>query len=62
MSDADSAKPAAKPRPVWVVTKGTGLHQIPSDRVAKAIEDGKGRRATPRDLEVAGVRAHSVAD
>ncbi len=67
MSDAETpaaaaqppAKPVtrarAKPRPVWIVTKGAGLHQVPSDKAPGAISRGKGRRATPRDLEIAGV-------
>ncbi|MBJ7485961.1 hypothetical protein [Brevundimonas sp.] len=53
-------KPAPKRRtkptkPVWVVRKGSGLEQLAADKAKKAIESGKVRAATERDLEIAGV-------
>lgn len=55
--------PPAKPKPapkkkarmVWVVLRRKGLTRVASDRVAGLIAKDKGRRATPRDLSIAGV-------
>lgn len=51
---SDDTKPA-KVRMVWIVVKGEGLHQVPADKVEAKISNDKGRRATERDLSIAGV-------
>lgn len=53
--DEDSRKGGSKIKPVWIVTKGEGLHQVATSAVDAAISNGKGRRATDRDLAIAGV-------
>lgn len=53
--DGDGKKGGSKIKPVWIVTKAHGLHQVATSAVSAAISDGKGRRATARDLDVAGV-------
>ena len=55
MSDAEASKPGPKPKLVWIVTPAHGLHQVASSAVDGAISNGKGRRATARDLAIAGV-------
>lgn len=55
MSDADASKPGPKPKLVWIVTPADGLHQVASSAVDAAISNGKGRRATARDLAIAGM-------
>lgn len=54
MSEADASKPGPKPKLVWIVTPAAGLHQVASSAVDGAISNGKGRRATARDLAIAG--------
>ncbi|WP_312595682.1 hypothetical protein [Brevundimonas sp.] len=48
-------KPGPKPRLVWIVTPEAGLHQVNASAVDGAISNDKGRRATERDLAIAGV-------
>lgn len=55
--DEDGRKGGSKIKPVWIVTKANGLHQVATSAVDSAISNGKGRRATPRDLEIGGVAA-----
>lgn len=50
-----AAKRATAVRNVWVVIKGEGLVQVPSDRAKSLVDQEKARRATPRDLAIAGV-------
>lgn len=52
---AAPAKPGPKPKLVWIVTPADGLHQVAASAVDGAISNGKGRRATARDLAIAGV-------
>lgn len=54
--DGDRRKGGAKPtEPVWVVVKGEGLKRVAPGAFAAAVADGRGRRATDRDLEIAAV-------
>lgn len=53
--DGDGHKGGSKIKPVWIVTKTDGLHQVATSAVDGAISNGKGRRATERDLAIAGV-------
>lgn len=53
--DGDGEKGAGKPGLVWIVTRAEGLQQVPTGQVDSKISDGKGRRATDRDLAVAGI-------
>ena len=53
--DEDGRKGGSKIKPVWIVTKADGLHQVATSAVDAAISNGKGRRATERDLAIAGV-------
>ena len=54
--DGDGKKGGAKPtRPVWVVIRGEGLKRVAASEFAAAVADGRGRRATDRDLEIAGI-------
>lgn len=55
-------KPEPKIKLVWIVTKRKGLHQAPSTAVQAAISNDKGRVATDRDLEIAGVASPSKED
>ena len=48
-------KPGPKPKLVWIVTPDAGLHQVNASAVDGAISNDKGRRATARDLAIAGV-------
>lgn len=48
-------KPGPKPKMVWIVTPEAGLHQVNASAVDGAIPNNKGRRATERDLAIAGV-------
>lgn len=48
-------KPGPKPRLVWIVTPKAGLHRVNASAVDGAISNDKGRRATERDLAIAGV-------
>ena len=48
-------KPGPKPKLVWIVTSEAGLHQVNASAVDGAISNDKGRRATERDLAIAGV-------
>lgn len=57
---ADETPPISPPsapnvKPVWIVTPKLGLHQVPTSAVSAAISNGKGREATERDLDIAGV-------
>lgn len=58
-TDAETDPPTSKsgppPRLVWIVTRTEGLHQVASSAVDAAISNDKGRRATARDLAIAGV-------
>lgn len=47
--------PGPKPKLEWIVTPETGLHQVNASAVDGAISNEKGRRATARDLAIAGV-------
>lgn len=49
--------PGSKPKRVWIVTPEAGLHQVAASAVDGAISNDKGRRATARDLAIAGVDA-----
>ena len=53
--DDDGRKGGSKIKPVWIVTKENGLHQVATSAVDAAISNEKGRRATERDLAIAGV-------
>lgn len=55
--DEDGRKGGSKIKPVWIVTPAHGLHQVATSAVDAAISNGKGRRATARDLEIGGVAA-----
>lgn len=55
--DGDGRRGGSKIKPVWIVVKGEGLHQVATSAVDAAISNGKGRRATERDLEIAGIPA-----
>ena len=48
-------KPGPRPKLVWIVTAEAGLHQVNASAVDGAISNDKGRRATERDLAIAGV-------
>ena len=48
-------KPGPKPKLEWIVTPEAGLHQVNASAVEGAISNDKGRRATERDLAIAGV-------
>ena len=48
-------KPGPKPKMIWIVTRDAGLHQVASSTADAAISNDKGRRATARDLAIAGV-------
>lgn len=54
--DGDGRPGGAKKPPVleWVVTRDLGLHQVPS-RDCPAVLQAGGRRATARDLAIAGI-------
>ena len=55
-TDTDApSKPGPKPKLVWIVTPEAGLHQVNASAVDGAISNDKGRRATERDLAIAGV-------
>lgn len=55
-TDTDAPnKPGPKPKRVWIVTPEAGLHQVNASAVDGAISNDKGRRATERDLAIAGV-------
>lgn len=55
-TDTDAPnKPGPKPKLVWIVTPEAGLHQVNASAVDGAISNDKGRRATERDLAIAGV-------
>lgn len=55
-TDTDAPnKPGPKPKLVWIVTSEAGLHQVNASAVDGAISNDKGRRATERDLAIAGV-------
>lgn len=60
--DEDGRKGGSKIKPVWIVTKTAGLHQVATSAVDAAISNDKGRRATPRDLEIGGVTAGPQED
>ena len=49
------SKPGPKPKLEWIVTPEDGLHQVNASAVDGAISNDKGRRATERDLAIAGV-------
>ena len=53
--DDDGRKGGSKPKLVWVVTEADGIHQVPTSQVDAKISNGKGRRATDRDLAIAGI-------
>lgn len=53
--DEDGHKGGSKPKLVWIVTKADGIHQVPTSHVDGKISNGKGRRATDRDLAIAGI-------
>ena len=55
-TDTDpKSKPGPKPKLEWIVTPEAGLHQVNASAVEGAISNDKGRRATERDLAIAGV-------
>ncbi len=53
--DQDGRKGGSNIKPVWIVTKTDGLHQVATSAVSAAISNGKGREATDRDLAIAGI-------
>lgn len=59
---APPGKPGPKPRMVWIVTPAAGLHRVASSAADSAVSNGKGRRATARDLAVAGVADAPFSD
>lgn len=60
--DGDGHKGGSKIKPVWIVTKTDGLHQVATSAVDAAISNDKGRRATDRDLDIAGVTGSPEED